>query len=169
VLEFASAVGQHEYSLSSVRRSDIGRAYSCPLRIEPEAGKIGEPPPEPIGMSKSAADVFQKQERRSRVNSDSPHERPEVALVLRSKLLARNGERRAGESRSNEIHRATPRASVECSKVSPDRSRIQPLVCHPRHEDGRCEGVPLDIQNGARPSGQAEVDASDSCAERDGT
>jgi len=52
-------------------------------------------------------------------------------------------------------------------KVRPDRSAIQGRFFHPRHEDGRCVGVPLDVTHGAKSAGtESEVDASDSGAER---
>lgn len=150
-----------------MRRSDVARGYNRPLRIEPEAGKIGEPFPEPIAMSKSAPDVFQEEERRSRSNNGATDERPEVALVLGAAAFSGDGEGRTRKAGDDDLHVASPRASVQACEVVPDRSRIQGRFFHPSHEDGRREGVPLDVANGANPAGQAEVEPSDAGAERE--
>ena len=42
---------------------------------------------------------------------------------------------------------STPEAAVEGFDVIPDRSVIQGLVRHPRHEGARGEGFPFDVTN----------------------
>jgi hypothetical protein len=77
----------------------------------------------------------------------------------------------AGEAGSDEIHRATPWAAVKGGKVIPDRSLIQGLFCHPRHENGCRVGLPLDSANkpGVRSlHADSEFERSDSCAQGEG-
>ena len=95
--------------------------------------------------------------------------RPEVARLVGAPALAGDAERLARISRRDEIHRAAPRPAVEAGKVVPDRCLIQGLVLHPRHEDGRGEGVPLDVTH-STVSGlgqhKSEVEASGAGTER---
>jgi hypothetical protein len=74
---------------------------------------------------------------------------PEPPFVGDAEPLPGVGGRLAGEAGSDEIHSAAPRVAVEGREVVPDRSRIQGLVFHPRHEGGRCEGFPLDVTHSA--------------------
>lgn len=70
----------------------------------------------------------------------------------------------ARETCSEDIHEATPRAAVKGDNVVPDRSRIQGLVFHPRHERGRCVAFPLNVTNGSYVVFEQEVEAEfDSC------
>jgi len=76
-----------------------------------------------------------------------------------------NGKRLTRIARSKDVHRATPWAAVEGDNVVPDRRRIQGRVFHPRHEDGRGEGVPLDITHSAVSGlGQHEAEVEPSGA-----
>lgn len=163
------AVGQHEDSGSLVRSADIGRSHNRPLRIEPESGKVGQPPPEPVWMSNSAPDILQERERGACSSKGSADERPEVALVVGAPALAGAGERRAGKARHHDVHRASKRASREALQIRPDRRAIQGRVFHPRQEDRLSEGFPLDVAHGSTPSGNAKVESADSGAEREGT
>lgn len=161
------AVGQDEEPLASVRRSDIGRAQHTPLRIEPERGKVGKDVGEP--KRNVPGDVLEEPKRGAGFVEDSCDVRPQVSLVGVAESSSGDAEWLARVAACDEIHRATPRSSVEGSKVRPDRRAIQGLVFHPGHEDGRGESVPLDITHGATPGGQAEVDASDTGAQAEGT
>ena len=95
--------------------------------------------------------------------------RPEVARIVGAPAPSGDAERLARIARTDEIHRAAPRAAVEAGKIVPDRRLIQGLVFHPRHEDGRGEGVPLDVTH-STVSGfgqrKSEVEASGAGAER---
>jgi hypothetical protein len=71
-----------------------------------------------------------------------------VSVIVKSLPLAGSGEGLAGEAGSDEVHAASERFRVECVDVRPDRSLIQGLVCHPRHEYGRCVAVPLNVSHG---------------------
>ena len=94
---------------------------------------------------------------------------PEVTRIVRPSAPSGDAERLARIARTDEIHRAAPRPAVEAGKVVPDRHLIQGLVFHPRHEDGRGEGVPLDVTH-STVSGlsqhKSEVEASGAGAER---
>lgn len=54
----AVGVGQHEDALSFVRSSNVERAQTAPLRIEPEAGQIGEHVVEPT--RKQSSDILEQ-------------------------------------------------------------------------------------------------------------
>ena len=71
--------------------------------------------------------------------------RPEVARVVRAPALARDRERLARIARSDDVHRAAPRAAVESCNIVPDNSLIQGRVFHPRHESGCGVGFPFDM------------------------
>lgn len=96
--------------------------------------------------------------------------RPEMPRVVRAPSLARDGERLARIARSDDVHRAAPRAAVEGSNGVPDRCAIQGRVFHPRHEDGRGVGVPLDMTHSAISGAcevQSEVETAGAGAERE--
>jgi hypothetical protein len=92
-----------------------------------------------------------------------------VSRIVRATSASCGAERLARVARRDEIHDAAPASAVEGGKVRPDRSAIQGRVLHPRHEDGRCVGVALDVTHGAIPCAQrkvqSEVEAADSGAE----
>lgn len=115
-------------------------------------------------------DVFKEAPFRPDFADDPPDMRPEVARVLLSEFLSGRGEGLAGISASDETNAAAPRAAVEGDKVAPDRSVIQGLVCHPRHENGRSEGFPLNVTN-SPVSGlgdvQSEFEPADAGAQGD--
>ena len=79
-----------------------------------------------------------------------------MTRIVRAPALARDRERLARIARSDDVHRAAPRAAVKGGNVVPDRRSIQGRVFHPRHEDGRGVGVPLDMTHSAI-SGEREV------------
>jgi len=155
-LPLTVAVGQHEESLPSVRRPDFGCGEQTPFRIEPEFGKVAKDVGEP--KRKVPAYVFEEDETRSALVDDASHVGPEVPLVGLGPALSGDAERLARVARSNEIHDATPRSAVEGSEIVEDRSAIQGRVFHPRHEDGRREGVALDVTNGPASSGQSHAE-----------
>jgi hypothetical protein len=132
---------------ASVRCANGGRREQTPLRIEPEVGKVGKDVRQP--ESNKLGDVLQEDEARSHVSDDPGDVGPEPSLVIDTSTLPRLREGLAGEAGSDEIHASTPRRTVEGGEVGPDRSAIQDLVCHPRHESGRCVGVPLNVSHGS--------------------
>ena len=104
-------------------------------------------------------DVLQEHVSRSHVSDDPGNVRPEPSLVIDTSTLPRRTERLTVETGSDEIHSASPRATVERGDVIPDRRLIQVRFFHPRHESGRCVGVPLNTHHGSY------VDAGESHSE----
>lgn len=151
-------------------RSDLGRAEQIPLRIEPEVGQVSE------DVSKSPSNetwnVLQEDEARSRIANDPGDGRPEPAFVVGPPTRAGVGPGLAWEARTDEIHRSAPRAAVEGCDVVPDRSPIQGRIFHPRHEDGRGEGFPLNVTHSSGSGlgeSDAEFESSDPGAQSEGT
>lgn len=82
-----------------------------------------------------------------------------------------DGEILTGRSTNNEIHRSTPRLSVEGLNVVPHRAFRQSRFRHPRHEAGCCVGFPLDVHHSAGPAASrlldGEIESASSAEERD--
>ena len=115
-------------------------------------------------------DILEEDEGRFDFADDPGDMRPEVAWVVRTPALSRDGERLARIARSDDVHRAAPRAAVERGNVVPDRCAIQGRVFHPRHEDGRGVGVPLDMTHSAISGAckvQPEFETAGAGAERE--
>ena len=150
----ALAVGEDEEPLASMRRTDFRCREEARRKAVPHAdqssGDFGE------AEAEMMRDVLEEHEGRLAFADDAGDMGPEVARVVRTPPLARDGERLARIARSDDVHRAAPRAAVECGNVVPDRCRIQGRVFHPRHEDSRGVGVPLDVTHSAI-SGECEV------------
>ena len=89
--------------------------------------------------------------------------------IRHSSKVERNHSCRVSIACSEDVHRVTPWSAVEGGNVVPNRRLIQGLIFHPRHEDGRGEGVPLDVTD-STVSGlgqhEAEVETSGAGAER---
>jgi hypothetical protein len=140
-------VGQEEEAFAEMGGAHAGRAEHSPLRIEPH---VGQGPQNRVESSSNKRyDVFEKDPLGSYLAKDAVDVRPEPAVVVQPALLPGVGPRLAREAGSDEIHAAAPRAAVEGGEVRPDRSVLQGLVRHPRHEDGRSEGFPLDETHAA--------------------
>lgn len=165
----ARGVAHEPEAFALVGGANGRRGEQTPLRIEPEVGKIGEDVREP--ESNKLGDVLQQDESRSHVTDDPCDVRPEPPVIVSSTLPACDRERLAGEAGSDEIHSATPRATVEGDEVIPDRSLIQPRLAHPFHEDGRCVGIPLNVSHGSYPcqGSEGELESSVAGAEMEGT
>ena len=130
----AFADGEDEEPLAPVGRADFHRreeACRKPVaHADQSAGDFGEAEAEMMG------DILEEDEGRFDFADDAGDMRPEVARIVRAPALAGDGERLARIARSDDVHRAAPRAAVKGGKVVPDRRRIQGRVFHPRHEDG---------------------------------
>ncbi len=166
----AVGVGQKPPALPVVGCANLGRGEQTPFRIEPEVGKVTED--ESQAVSDDSSHVLQEDVLGSHFTDDAGDVRPEPSFIAHPPLPASCAERLAGESGSDEIHRSTPRCAVEGAEIVPDRRWIQGLVFHPRHEDGRCVGVPLNVSHGdCGNSGNAEpkLEASVARAEVEGT
>ena len=150
----ALAVSEDEEPLAPMGRADFRRREEACRKLvahaDQSSGDLGEAEAEMMG------DVLDEHEGRLGLADDAGDMRPEVPRVVGTPALVRNAERLARITRSDDVHRAAPRAAVEGSNVVPDRRAIQGRVFHPRHEDGRGVGVPLDMTHSAI-SGEREV------------
>jgi hypothetical protein len=143
-----------------MRRSAAGRAEQAPFRIEPELGQVPE-----NGSERSASvdrndpwDVLQHDPLRSYLAKDACDVMPEAGSVsvLDAGPFTGCADVLAGEARSDEIHCAAPRHAVEGREIIPNKGFAQGLVFQPRHEDGRCVGVPLNVTHSAGSDGKLE-------------
>jgi hypothetical protein len=162
----ARAVGHDVDASSEMSCSDLGRRKHAPLRIEPELGQVPENSFQ--ASNKEAWDVLQKDPPGLNVANDADNLRPDVAVVALAELLPGDAKRLTGESRSNEIHDSTPRASIEGSEVTPERSRIQGALFHTRRQDRGGIGFPLHVTDdagGRLGESNAEFESSDAGAE----
>jgi hypothetical protein len=150
----ALAVGEDEEPFAPMGRADFRRREEARRKAvahaDQSSGDFGEAEAEMMG------DVLEEHEGRLDLADDAGDMGPKVAQVIRTPALARDGERLARIARSDDVHRAAPRAVVEGGNVVPDRRAIQGRVFHPRHEDGRGVGVPLDVTHSAI-SGECQV------------
>lgn len=139
----AFADGEDEQPLPLVGRTDFRRREeACRKAVahaDQSAGDFGEAEAEMMG------DILEEDEGRLDLTDDAGDMGPEVARIIRTSALARDAERLARIARSDDVHRAAPRAAVEGSNVVPDNSLIQGRVFHPRHESGCGEGFPFDM------------------------
>ena len=162
------ADGEDEQPLAVVGRTDFRRREeACRKAVahaDQSAGDFGEAEAEMMG------DILEEDEGRFDLADDAGDMRPEVARVVGTPALARDGERLARIARSDDVHRAAPRAAVEGSNVVPDNSLIQGRVFHPRHESGCGEGFPFDMAHSSisgQGDGEPEVDATGTGTERE--
>jgi hypothetical protein len=139
----ALADGEDEEPFAFVGRADFRRREeACRKAVahaDQSAGDFGEAEAEMMG------DILEADEGRLGLADDTGDVRPEVARVVRAPALSCDGERLARIARSDDVHRAAPRAPVEGGNIVPDNSLIQGRVFHPRHESGCGEGFPFDM------------------------
>lgn len=172
-VSLVQAVGvgsQDEEPVAEVRGADGCRGDTVPFRNPPARGQISQYRAEAQG--KVTWDVLAEEEPRVRLARDAPDVRPEMTGVMQPPPFAGDAEGLTGVPRSNEIHCATPRSTVEGGDVVPDRSLVQGRVSHPRHEHGRAVGLPLNSAHQTMVGAgelDAEVETSDAGAESEGT
>ncbi len=166
VVSFAD--GEDEEPLAPVGRADFRRREeACRKAVahaDQSCGDFGEAEAEMMG------DILEEDEGRLDLADDAGDMRPEVAGIFGAPALAGNGERLTRIARSDDVHRAAPRATVEGSNIVPDRRAIQGLLCHPGHENGRGVGFPFDMAHSSISGtcdGEPEVDPADAGAERE--
>lgn len=121
--------------------------------------EVRKEPPDRFRVPKEIVDLLNEDNGRPNGFENGPDERPEPAVVLDPLALAGGAERRARETRRDDIHDSTPRLAVEGREIVPDRRLIQGRVFHPRHEDGRCEGFALNMTNGSIVPSQGKPDS----------
>jgi hypothetical protein len=159
----ALADGEDEEPLAPVGRADFRRREEACRKAVAHAdqsfGDFGEAEAEMMG------DILEEDEGRLDFADDAGDMRPEVARVIRPLAFARHRERLARIARSDDVHRAAPRAAVEGSNVVPDNSLIQGRVLHPRHESGCGEGFPFDMAHSTiSGDGDGEPEVEPACA-----
>ena len=162
VPEQARGVGQlvpladreDEQPLALMGRADFRRREEACRKLvahaDQSAGDFGEAEAEMMG------DILEEHEGRLAFPNDAGDMGPEVARVVCTPALARDRERLARIARSDDVHRAAPRAAVEGSNVVPDNRLIQGRLFHPRHESGCGVGFPFDIAH-STISGEGKV------------
>jgi hypothetical protein len=162
------ADGEDEEPLALVGCADFRRREKARRKAVAHAdqscGDFGEAEAEMMG------DILEEDEGRLDLSNDPGDMRPEVARVVSTPALARDGERLARIARSDDVHRAAPRAAIEGSNVVPDNSLIQGRVFHPRHESGCGEGFPFDMAHSTVSGdgdGESEVKAARTRAQRE--
>ena len=157
------ADGKDEEPLALVGRADFRRCEdACRKAVthaDQSAGDFGESEPQMMG------DILEEYEGRLDLGDDTGDMGPEVARIIRTPALARDAERLARIARSDDVHRAAPRAAVEGSNVVPDNSLIQGRVFHPRHESGCGEGFPFDMAHSTiSGDGDGQPEVEPACA-----
>ncbi len=160
------ADGEDEQPLAFVGRADFRRREEACRKLVAHAdqscGDFGEAEAEMMG------DILEEDEGRFDFADDAGDMGPEVARVIRTPALARDGERLARIARSDDVHRAAPWAAVEGSNVVPERCAIQGRVFHPRHESGCGVGFPFDMAHSTISGdgdGEPEVETARAGAE----
>jgi len=164
----AFPMGKDEQPLTLVRRADFRRreeaCRKAVAHVDQPSGDFGKSEAEMMG------DVFEKDEGRLDLADDPRDMGPEVARVVRAPAFSRDRERLARIARSDDVHRAAPRAAVEAGNVVPDRRAIQGRLFHPCHENGRGVGFPFDMAHSSisgHGDGESEVEPACAGAERE--
>jgi len=160
------ADGEDEEAFAPVRCADFRRREEACRKLvahaDQSAGDFGEAEAEMMG------DILEEDEGWLDLADDAGDMRPEVAWVVRTPALARDGEWLARIARSDDVHRAAPRAAVEGGNVVPERRAIQGRVFHPRHESGCGVGFPFDMAHSTisgTSDGEPEVEPARTGAE----
>lgn len=161
---------KEEQSLASMRPPPFfSRERAC-RNDETCAFQVSDDSVEPSGPV--ARNVLAEQERCLAFLHNTQDVRPQVARIALRKTSAGERERLARVSRSDEIHCSAKASASEGREIVPDRRRIQGRVLHPRHEDGRSEGVPFDVANSSHSTAErepnTEVQSTDARAEAEG-
>lgn len=138
--------GQYVDPLPELRGASIGRREHAPLRIEPHRGQVAENCSKP-SSNKEARDVLQEDVAGSHVANDAGDVGPYPSLVVEAPALAGCAPGLAGEAGGDHPDTCEQRG-VQVGEVSaPNRCRLQGLVRHPRQEDGRRVGFPLNVSH----------------------
>jgi hypothetical protein len=162
------ADGEDEEPLALVGRADFRRREeACRKAVahaDQSCGDFGEAEAEMMG------DILEEDEGRLDLANDARDMGPEVARIVRAPAFARDRERLARIARSDDVHRAAPRAAVEAGNVVPDRRWIHGRLYHPCHENGRGVGFPFDMAHSSisgHGDGEPEVEPASAGAERE--
>lgn len=115
-----------------MRRSDIVRSQHTPFRIVPAFGKVTQDGIE-ISRGKKPWDVLKECVAGSYLANDAECIGPHVAVVICTSTFTGNGEglAQSREPRSDAIHNATKRGSVESPDISEYRGIVVDAVDNP--------------------------------------
>jgi hypothetical protein len=157
------SVREDEEPLALVGRADFRRREEARRKAVAHAdqscGDFGEAEAEMMG------DILEEDEGRLDLANDARDMGPEVARIVRAPAFARDRERLARIARSDDVHRAAPRAAVEAGNIVPDRRWIQGRLFHPCHENGRGVGFPFDMAHSSISGhGDGEPEVEPACA-----
>jgi len=131
-----------------VRCADIVRSQHTPFRIVPARGQVTEDGSKISGGNK-ARDVLEKTPPGSNLPNDPECLGPHVTLVIGGKSLAGNAEglARSREPRSDAIHNATKRGSVEAPYISEYRGIVVDAVGNPLSDNLLAVFVIFNVSN----------------------
>lgn len=102
-----------EEALATVRSADFLRRPECARNVEAHALKL---PGDRVSSERQmAGDVFEDAERGLALGNDTRDVGEQMPRIICAEPRSGDGERLARISRSDEIHSATPRSSVERS------------------------------------------------------
>jgi len=163
----AFGVGQEEDTGALVRGANVTRANDGPRAA---IASLFEVLADAGNNPSCSGDVLPEEEWGLALDGDPDVLEEQAApAAIQPSAFPGKAEVLARRSSSDEIHQATPRASVEGANVVPDRRRTQERVFHPSHENGRCEGFPLDVHQRLHSAGgrEPEIEPSDSGADAD--
>ena len=104
--------------------ADVGSSYAIPPHTIPALGQVGQDRPE-VFLRFEPGHVFQKTESGSYFANDSDGVGPHVSGVVGPEPLSSDREGLTREARSDDIHRPTQRATIECSDVVPHGKGFQ--------------------------------------------
>ena len=142
------AVGQDKQPFPSVACTDFRRSAESRRSSVAQVSKLAENGIE--SENKVPRYVFEKGVSGTNLANDSSDVRPKVSWIVLATLLTSHGERltQSRVARSDDVHDTIPRATAEVSNIAaPNRTRLQGLLLHPRQENGRTVGFPLDCTN----------------------
>jgi len=143
-------VGQNENPFAEVGGSHIGCGKMTPLRIEPERGKVSEYAIE-SSSSNEPWHILKENDGRLDFPDDPDDCWPDPAVICFAPLPSGGAPRLAREARSDAVHRSTPLPASEMFKIpAPNRCWLQRRVAHPRQENSRSVGFPLDVTHSPR-------------------
>lgn len=158
---FGVGHGEDEQPLAAMRSADLRRREQSFRNPETHSFQVAADLA--ISEVEVVGNVLQENKSGLALANDAGDVRPQVPGIVSAAPFSCNRKWLARIPRQQDVHRATPWSAVEAGKLVPDRSRRQGLVRHPRREDGRGKGVPLDMTHSAI-SGlgdvQAEIEAA---------
>lgn len=159
-------MGQNEHSVPSVAGANVGRAYTTPLRIEPERGQVpenGAHSPESIicwpsqiivgvsvaiGVEEEPWDVLEEAKFGSDFSDDPGDIGPDPPGVVGSRSLASQRKGLAREAGRDDMNSATEGAPVKCGDVRPGNKRRERSFVNARRNPANDANFPFHHAHG---------------------